>query len=42
MRLSLISRHIGSYLAGLLTAALYNLVAGMTGGIEFEGVQTNS
>ena len=30
------------FLGGLLTAALYNLVAGITGGIEFEGVQTNS
>lgn len=29
------------FLGGLITAWLYNLVAGMIGGIELEGVQTN-
>ena len=30
------------FVGGVITAALYNLLAGMIGGIEIEGVQTNS
>jgi hypothetical protein len=30
------------FLAGLLNAAIYNMAARLFGGIEFEGVQTNS